>query len=84
MKCISTSRQQDAVYVYFDYFNKASIFLSATSDGISIALFATAIGAPVEIASASFRFVFSKTTGITKSYKKQHKVRRKNMTRLLC
>ena len=49
-----------------DYFDKSLIVLSATRGGISIASFA--IGAPVEIASASFSFAFSITTGIVKKY----------------
>ena len=42
----------------FDYFDKLLIVLPATSGGRSI------IGAPVGIASASFSFAFSITTGI--------------------
>ena len=37
----------------FDYFGKSLIVLSSAIGSISIALFATVIGAPVEIASAS-------------------------------
>ena len=48
--------------VSFEYFNKSLIVLSAANDGISIAV----IGAPVGIASASFSFAFSITTGIVK------------------
>ena len=40
------------------------IILSATSGGISIISFASIIGAPVGIASASFSLVFSLTTRI--------------------
>ena len=43
-----------------------TILLSATSDGISIASFATATGDPLWIASASLIFAFSLTTGIIK------------------
>ena len=50
----------------FDYFDKTLIVLFARSGGVSIASFVTAIGAPVGIASASFRFAFSITTGIVK------------------
>ena len=50
----------------FDYFDKALIILSATSRGISIISFTSVIGVPVGIASASFTFVFSLTTGIIK------------------
>ena len=44
------------------------IVLSGTSGGISIASFATVIGAPVGIASGSFSFAFSITTGIVKKF----------------
>ena len=43
----------------FDYFRKTLIVLSATSKGISIISFASIIGAPIGIASASFSFIFS-------------------------
>ena len=42
------------------------IILSATTGGISIISFTTAIGAPVGIASASFTLIFSITIGIVK------------------
>ena len=50
----------------FDYFDKSLIVLSATSDSISITSFATVIGAPVGIASASFGLVFSMSTDVVK------------------
>ena len=50
----------------FNYFDKNLIVLSAASGGISIASFATVIGAPIGIASTSFSFAFSKTVGIVK------------------
>ena len=50
----------------FDYFDKSLIVLSATNGSISITSFGTVIGAPVGIASASFSFAFSVTTGIVK------------------
>ena len=41
-------------YIYFfDYIDKSLIVLSVTSGGVSIASFATVIGIPVGIASAS-------------------------------
>ena len=54
----------------FDYFDKSLTVLSAPSSGISIASFATVIGALVGIASASFSFPFSITTGIVKKFLK--------------
>ena len=50
----------------FDYIDKALIVLSATSGGLSIISFAGVVGAPVEIAIASFTLIFSLTTGIIK------------------
>ena len=50
----------------FDYFDRSLIVLSATSDSISITSFATVIGAPVGIASASFGLVFSMSTDVVK------------------
>ena len=63
----------------FDYIDKILIALSATSGGVSIISFTSAVGAPVGIASASFTLIFSLTTGIikkllsiTRSKKKKH------------
>ena len=47
-------------------FDKVLIVLSATNGEVSIASFASVIGAPVGIASASFSYAFSVTTGIVK------------------
>ena len=47
----------------FDYFDKSLIFLSAISGSISIASFATVIGAPIGIATASLSLTFSLYTG---------------------
>ena len=47
----------------FDYFNKSLI---VTTGSISIASFATVVGAPVGIASAAFRLAFSISAGIVK------------------
>ena len=56
----------------FDYFDKSLIVLAATSGSISIASFATAIGAPVEIESAGLSFAFLITTGIVKTFLKNN------------
>ena len=50
----------------FDYFDKSLIFLSATRGSISIASFATVIGTPIGIASASLSLTFSMSTGLVK------------------
>ena len=61
----------------FDYFDESVIVLSETSSGISIASFATVIGVPVGIASASFSFTFSLTTGIIKKLLKTTRNKKK-------
>ena len=48
----------------FDYFDKSLIVLSVATGSISIASFATVIGAPVGIMSASCSLAFSITTGL--------------------
>ena len=50
----------------FDYFEKSFIVLSATSGSISMALFATVIGTPIGIASASISLAFSLSIGLVK------------------
>ena len=52
----------------FDYFHKSLIFLSAKSGSISIASFATVIGTPIGIATASLNLAFSLSTGLVKNY----------------
>ena len=61
----------------FDYFDKPLIALSVTTGSISIASFATAFGAPVRIASASFSLAFSISTGIVKKLLKTIRNKRK-------
>ena len=53
-------------------FDKSLVVLSSTRASIYIASFATIIGSPVGIASTSFSFVFSITTGIVKKYIKNY------------
>ena len=66
----------------FDYFDKSLIVLSVTTDSISIASFATVIGAPVGIVRAGFTLAFSISTGIVKKLLKT--TNKKKKTRLLC
>ena len=54
----------------FDYLDKSLIVLSVATSSISIGSFATAIGAPVEIMSASCSLAFSITTGFVKKFLK--------------
>ena len=52
---------------FFDYFDKSLIVLSVTSGSVSIGSFATVIGIPVGIASASLSLTFSWCTGLIKT-----------------
>ena len=52
----------------FDYFDEFLIVLSATSGRIFIVSFATVIGTPVGIASASLSLAFSLSTRLVKNY----------------
>ena len=53
------SKRRSKCIAFCDYFDKSVTVLSATSDSISIASFATVIGAPVGIASATLSLTFS-------------------------
>ena len=50
----------------FNYFDNSLIVLSVTTGSVSTASFATVIGAPVGIVSASFSLAFAISTGIIK------------------
>ena len=66
-------------YIYFfDYFDKSLIVLSVTNDGVSIASFTTAIGAPIGITSASFSLAFSLRTGLVKKLLKATRKKKKH------
>ena len=58
------SKRLSKYIAFCDYFDKTLIVLSSTSSSISIASFATVIGTPVGIASASLSLVFSLFTRI--------------------
>ena len=60
------SKRLSKFIVSCDYFDKSLIVFSVTASGISIASFATVIGAPVGIVSASFSLAFFISTGIVK------------------
>ena len=69
----------------FDYFDKSLIVLSVTTGSISIASFATVIGAPVGVISASCSLVvvFSITTGIVKKLLKMARNKNKKHTKIV-
>ena len=73
------SKRLNKYIAAFDYFDKTLTVLSAISGGIFIISFASVIGVPVGLASASFSLAFSLTTGIikrllkiTRNKKKKH------------
>ena len=81
----SYSKKLSRYVTIFDYIDKILIILSATTGGISIISFTTAIGAPVGIASVSFTLIFSLTTGIIKKLSSTTiKKKKKLMLKYLC
>ena len=62
----------------FDYFDKSLIVLSVATGSISIASFATVIGAPVGIVNASFSLAFSIFIGIVKNLLKTRNKKKKH------
>ena len=58
---------------FFAYFDKSLIVLSVTSGGISIAFFATVIGAPIGITSATVSLAFPLCAGLVKKIIKSNK-----------
>ena len=67
----------------FEYFDKSLIVLSVTTGSISIASFATVIGAPVGIVSASFSLAFSISTGIIKKLLKTTRNKKKKHNKIV-
>ena len=67
----------------FDYIDKTLMVFSATSGRVSIIFFASIIGAPAGIASASFILVFFLTTGIIKKVLKITKYKKKKHKRIV-
>ena len=68
----------------FEYFDKSLIVLSEATGSISIASFATVIGALVEIMCASCILAFSITTRFVKKLLKTTRNKKKNTIKLLC
>ena len=65
-------------YIAFIYYSdKSLIVLSVTTGSISIASFATVIGAPVEMVSASFSLAFLISAGIVKKLLKTTRNKKK-------
>ena len=60
------SRRLSEYITSLDYFDKSLIVFSVTTGSISVASFATIIGAPVGIVRASFSLTFSMFIGVVK------------------
>ena len=67
----------------FDYLNKSLIVLLAKTGSFSIASFATAIGAPVGIMSASCSLAFSISTGFGKKFLKTIRNKKKKHNKIV-
>ena len=65
----SMSKRLSKYIASFDNFHKSLIVLSVTTGSISVASFATIIGAPVGMASASFSLALLISTGVVKKKK---------------
>ena len=72
------------IFTFFYYFDKSLIVLSATSDSNSIASFATIIGKPVGIASASrLSIKFSLSPGLVKKLLKTTRNEKKKHNKII-
>ena len=67
----------------FDYFDKSLIVLSVTTGSISIVSFATVIGAPVGILSASSSYAFLILAGIMKKLLKITRNKKKKRIKII-
>ena len=67
----------------FDYFDKPLIVLSVTTGSISIASFATVIGAPAGIIGASCGLTFSITSGFVKKFLKTIRNKKKKHNKIV-
>ena len=79
----SCSKKLSKYIAAFDYIDKILIVLSATTGGVSIISFTSIAGAPVGIASASFTFILSLTTGITKKLLNITRKKKKKQDKIL-
>ena len=77
------SKEVSKYIAFFDYFDKSIIVLSVTIGSISIASFATAIGAPVGIMSANCNLAFPITTGFVKKVSKRTRNKKKKHNKIV-
>ena len=64
------SKNLSKYIAFLEYFGKSLIVLSITTGSISIASFATIIGAPIGIMSTTCSLAFSITAGFVKKFLK--------------
>ena len=67
----------------FEYFDKSLIALSVVTGSISVSSFATLIGAPVGMMSASCSLTFSITTEFVKKFLKTTRNKKKNHSKIV-
>ena len=79
----SMSKRISKYIAFFNYFDKSLIVLSVTTGSISIASFATVIGAPIGIGSASFSLAFSISTGLIKKLLKTTRNKKKKHNKIV-
>ena len=77
------SKNLSKYIVFFGYLDKSLIVFSVATGSISIASFATAIGAPVGIMSASCSLSFSITTGFVKMFLKTIRNKKKTHKKIV-
>ena len=77
------SKRPSKYIASFEYFDKFLIVLSATSGSIAIPSFATVIGTPVGIASASLSVTFSLSTGLVKKLLKTTRNKKKKHNKII-
>ena len=77
------SKRLSKYIALFAYFEKSLIVLSVTTGSISIASFATVIGAPVGMMSASCSLAFSITTGFVKKFLKTIRNKKKKHNKIV-
>ena len=78
------SKNHSKYIASFEYFDKSLIVLSVVIGSIYIASFATVVGAPVGMMSASCSLAFSITTGVVKKFLKTTRNKNKTTIKLLC
>ena len=80
---VANIKERELMSERFSKYIASLIVLSVTNGSISIASFATVIGAPVGIASASFSLAFSICTGIVKKLLKTTRNKKKKHNKIV-